>query len=549
MKRKLLTMTGLAAIAAVADITGEYNTWHGYHAGDNATGDRATVQGAAAGSGATYIERSEFIGAAAGAFSHDVADSVGLGYRALRGANSLSHVVAIGSGALAASTNLDSVTWINGQFYASENEDAFWIKPLRTAGAADPAQPGRCPVYYKNGVLREQVGFAIRTDDADRAAWENADAHVWLSSFDGDDVNDGLSPTGAVKTIGGAYYAAYIAVTNGTLNASNEIVVAVAEGVYAPVEIWKHNPTITNGISFVATGDRGETILDGASAPPRNSNGDDAPMFCENGTPFTMTGWTITRFNRSMRYSYSVDACYAITGGIKFKRCDITGNHGKIYQGWLSGDFEDCDIHGNSVRGWRGDAAYSAFGSWTGWGHQFISMRRCHIWDNDFSECAYLVWGLYSTVDHCLFEVDFYESAGGNTAFGNGGYDTVIAKTFSNPNVEGVNHGKRPGFHTNSFVVVAAPGPGYDESIYGIGDSCVVSNANLTADCVAADASCPSVRSDGKPDYGYRNSGFGPTATFEQRLGAYLVFEDGELCVYTNGVKAGTATFSPHNEE
>ena len=34
-----------------------------------------------------------------------------------------------------------------------------------------------------------------------------------------------------------------------------------------------------------------------------------------------------------------------------------------------------------------------------------------------------------------------------------------------------------------------------------------MSNANLTADFIAADPSCPSVRSDGQPDYGYKDSG------------------------------------------
>ena len=110
-----------------------------------------------------------------------------------------------------------------------------------------------------------------------------------------------------------------------------------------------------------------------------------------------------------------------------------------------------------------------------------------------------------SYADHCLFEVDFYERYGTPK----GGYNTIIAKTLSNPHVTGGSHTNNGGFNDNSFVVVASPGVGYDESIYTTnGVSCVVSNANLTADFVAADASCPSVRSGDLPDYGYRNSGF-----------------------------------------
>jgi hypothetical protein len=110
-----------------------------------------------------------------------------------------------------------------------------------------------------------------------------------------------------------------------------------------------------------------------------------------------------------------------------------------------------------------------------------------------------------------------------------------------------LSHTRDGQFNTNSFVVVAEPGPGYTDSIYQIAGSCVVSNANLTADRVAADPSCPSVRSDGRRDYGYRDSGLGYETAFALR--ADIRFEDGALCVYTNGVKAGTATFTPEAEE
>ena len=269
-------------------------------------------------------------------------------------------------------------------------------------------------------------------------------------------------------------------------------------------------------------------------------------MRCSSGLPFTMERWTVTRFNYNFGHDYSGSFQYAATDGIKFRRCDITGNDTKVYGAWLAGEFEDCDIHGNRLSPARTDTAASAvFGGWGG-NRQNARLTRCHVWGNDFSPCQYLIYSGESYADHCLFEVDFYERYG----IPKGGYNTIIAKTLSNPHVTGGAHSNNGSFNTDSFVVVASPGIGYDESIYNpTGNCCVVSNANLTADFVAADASCPSVRSDGKPDYGYRNSGFGPTATFAQRLGAYLVFEGGELCVYTNGVKAGTATFTPSNEE
>lgn len=393
---------------------------------------------------------------------------------------------------------------------------------LTVDGAEVPVQRA-LPFSYSDGVLREQAEISIRTDAGDRAAWENAVADIWLSSFDGDDANDGLSPIGAVRTIAGAYNAAYTAVTNGTLDAAYEVVVAVAEGVYAPVNM---SSSLTSGIAFVATGDREDTILDGSMAwrsiaSSGRING--MPMRCFSGLPFTMEGWTVTRFNYNFGYDYAGNWQYAVTDGIKFRRCDITGNYTQVYGAWLAGEFEDCDIHGNSLSPARsGSAASGVFGGGGG-GRQYAKLTRCHVWDNDFSVCQYLIYGSYSYADHCLFEVDFYESS---TTPG-GGYNTIIAKSVSNPSLWGlgVTHGKPSIFNLNSFVVVATPGEGYDESIYKVGSAaCVVSNANLTADFVAADASCPSVRGNGLPDFGYRDSGFsgviaaGRTVDLDERI-------------------------------
>ena len=50
MKKAITTSAILlAAILAYATVTGDYNTWFGYLAGEDASGNRATVFGAGAG--------------------------------------------------------------------------------------------------------------------------------------------------------------------------------------------------------------------------------------------------------------------------------------------------------------------------------------------------------------------------------------------------------------------------------------------------------------------------------------------------------------------
>lgn len=100
MKKICWIAVAAACACACADIAGNYNTWMGYLAGLNATGERTTVQGAGAGGEANGMNRTSFIGAAAGAYSVGATDCVGIGYHALRGSQNCTRCVAIGSNAL-----------------------------------------------------------------------------------------------------------------------------------------------------------------------------------------------------------------------------------------------------------------------------------------------------------------------------------------------------------------------------------------------------------------------------------------------------------------
>ena len=514
MRTKTALLTILFALAALwlfaTPPSGDWLTWLGSSSGQDANGSQSEFFGAKAGQNASSIYRSTFLGIMAGYGAERLSNCFSAGAASMANASDCDNCVFIGPYAGQRASNVSWRTQINGQLYLDKARDEFYLSP-------DPSKPSvLAPLSYTAGTMRELVDHRIETTAANRLAFEKADAHVWLSAFGGSDANDGLSPTSAVKTIAGAYTAAYNAATNGTLNASNEIVVAVAEGRYAPCVLASG---LTNGIAYVATGDRKDTIIDGtmANRGTITMGGQPyvkgEPMSCVNGVcadgsesrPFSMRGFTITGFNYAfVKETYGSFDGYCMLHGITFVKCDITGNNPMGRYGVFSGAFEDCDIHGNVVRvcmfGGSPVAVGSVFGGWCGRGWERASLTRCHVWDNDFSPCAEFFYGGFAS--HSLFEVDFYERSP------SGSNNTVIAKTLSNPQVTGQTHGRNPGFNSNSFVVVAEPGPGYDESIYNpTGASCVVSNANLTADCIAADADCPSVRSDGKPDYGYKDSG------------------------------------------
>ena len=122
MKKTIATTAiAFAALLAYATITGEYNTWLGYLAGDGATGNRVTVQGAGAGGGAQDLYRTDLIGAAAGVYGYRFYDTVGIGYRALRYTYDVSNTVAIGSHAFEGISmgGITDATWINGHFVAN----------------------------------------------------------------------------------------------------------------------------------------------------------------------------------------------------------------------------------------------------------------------------------------------------------------------------------------------------------------------------------------------------------------------------------------------
>ncbi len=153
--KKTATIAALTlGIAVLADIEGDYNTWLGYLAGEDASGNRTTVQGAGAGGGAEDLYRTDLIGAASGVYGVRFYDTVGIGYRALRYSCDVSNTVAIGSHAFEGVSmgGITDATWINGHFVANppKNNGSWWQQTpgeFYITGDASKTN-GLAPIWY-----------------------------------------------------------------------------------------------------------------------------------------------------------------------------------------------------------------------------------------------------------------------------------------------------------------------------------------------------------------------------------------------------------------
>lgn len=200
LNRKLCLAYSIAALGAAhaANIRGDFNTWIGYYAGYNATSGSTgcnSLMGYGAGDRAQGLDDCTFIGAVSAALSQNLSlctgigngtflhatndnNCIAIGFGALMGTSNMYNVVAIGDNALKARGDLSHVTYINGQFYASAQDDEFWI----STGNGLPV------MHYYNGQLTFPSGAAqietlatnaIHAVEADRAG--TATSATWAN--------------------------------------------------------------------------------------------------------------------------------------------------------------------------------------------------------------------------------------------------------------------------------------------------------------------------------------------------------------------------------
>lgn len=366
-------------------------------------------------------------------------------------------------------------------------------------------------------VSNSLAALAEKVDKEANERFMRVIADVYLSARNGDDANDGLSPTNAVRTIAGAYAAAKAAVDAQVLDGTNQVVVAVDEGVYGSVEIYCE---LAAGIAFRAVGARNRTLVVPSDDPDDMTN--QTPMSCDNGTyprVFEMEGFTFTGFNgRHIRQKGGYQR--GIVYGMTLRRCLITGNRPICSTAFVCGTFIDCDITGNAPRVISDTGAYAVFGGYAATYSDLGYMTRifnCHVWDNDFSVFQYFSAKVEAA--NCLFENQFAVIRGQRISDSYGSRNnTMIAARYTNPNFSDSSYGDTwKQFHklgSNYFAVIASSAGSTTDPFYTeTDDYACVQTANLTEDEIAADASCPSVRSDGSLDFGYRDSGFGRKKT------------------------------------
>ena len=335
----------------------------------------------------------------------------------------------------------------------------------------------------------------------------NARADVWLSAGDGDDANDGLAPDRAVKSIARAYAAAKAAVDAQTLDGSRQVVVAVDEGVYAAAMITSE---LASGIRYSAVGDRERTLVMPMGGTYGPSGAYETAMACVNGEHprvFEMEGFTFTGFNGNHHLAIAQYQS-GIVYGMTLRRCLITGNSPICTKAFVCGTFIDCDITGNTTRpagNTGGDAPFGGSSAVYDDRERYQTrMYSCHVWDNDFSTFQYFANKIEAK--QCLFENSFAAVKAIH-----GEHNTMIADRYTNPLIPpSSTYKKFFAMGAKYFAVIASSADSTSDPFYVETDAYVcVQTANLTEDKVAADASCPSVRSDGSPDFGYRDSGLG----------------------------------------
>ena len=168
--KKAFFWIAAACACLVADIAGDYNTWLGYLAGQNADGMRTTVVGAGAGGEASATDKSTYVGAASGTYSQGTTESVAIGYRAMRGATNCFRCVAIGSEAMQGESSASGCVVIGPNAYMDGMFRDGWTD-------VNGLVRGVCDTYGVNSQLRLGAPWYKVTDS------ENQGLDHWCFLF------------------------------------------------------------------------------------------------------------------------------------------------------------------------------------------------------------------------------------------------------------------------------------------------------------------------------------------------------------------------------
>ena len=526
------------SVLAYVEPYGTCLTWFGYNALDYADGNYSVFLGSYSGKYGSMLDYSSFLGVMSGAYSSNLKSCNAMGYYAMENAQDCYQTVAIGPHAAYNAGSLYRGVFIGN----NAGRDAYGCTNCVFIGnnAGRDMSYGRNvidingTIFFNGSTLFLNADKIVRRPIS-RDAWLNANADIYLSSEYGSDENDGLSAASAVKSISRAVEVANDGVGGGDFEPGREIVVATDMGQYKSCT-FEVDTLITNGVTFVACCEKGfAEIVPEYTGELYNGIEKMRPLYCKKGKA-AFDGFTVTKFDGAISTSYATDFYMSaiVSGkGLTLRRCEFTRNTSTCKHVWISCDLDDCDIYDNvllphlSSGSWT--AAYCVFGDEGG--YRTYTFRNCRIRDNDFSAGYF---GRSLKMVGTVVVNDFFKGYGLNYSAAD---TTIIANHFSNPQVIGMSDCTNRIAVGRNFIVCPDFGGCSDARNYRDDAGVViVSNANLTADWIAADVTCPSVRGDGSPDYGYRSSSFGPLKTLQTRLAGILT-GDGIALTDANGVK------------
>ncbi len=371
---------------------------------------------------------------------------------------------------------------------------------------------------------------ALAVASAPNARHANGAFDLYLSP-DGDDAADGLSSETAKRTLAGVVVAA-----NATGRAN--LVVAVCEGDYEPPYA---DFGATNAISFRAVGDKARTrVVGGTNAVCALSSASCAWQ------GFTFTGFAGKGYGeRNPAY-----APICRFGGMTFRDCDFEGNDFVVdygYAAYNSCRFSACTFDGNTYRIIQDSPNNVSKGilyrscAFDGCSVEGVTLKGAVHGNGDYDDALenttyhILMWDI--DAENTLFRLPGSMHAN-NRRYRYRNVTLIAPSAWCVPPKSTSYRTPFPtdaAYVTNCLYVIGDAKPGSSSAYILAGTNtaevprsakgvyvALDGSASLTAEGVAADMGCPSVRADGEPDYGWKSSGLGAAKTALAQTGVFL---------------------------
>ena len=563
-RTRLFAFLCAAASAAVAAPNGPYLSYVGNDVGKNGRAEMSNFIGAESGAGIGDTTRSGFYGVRSGAYSRYLYGVNALGFWSSAQTVLLTNVFAVGTSSAREAHDVEDSVFVG----VNAGRNAYFVEDSVFFGS----DTGRNAYFVKDGVFfgagagRDVHGVTGRVDVcglvyADRASGDfrigspatglsYSDGRLRIGgrtiaekpttvpfafdlclSPDGDDAADGLTLGTAKRTLAGV-----VAAANATGRAN--LVVAVCEGDYEPPCA---DFGATNAISFRAVGDKARTrVVGGTNAVCALSSASCAWQ------GFTFTGFAGKGYGeRNPAY-----APICRFGGMTFRDCDFEGNDFVVdygYAAYNSCRFSACTFDGNTYRIIQDSPNNVSKGIL----YRSCAFDGCSVDGVTLKGAVHGNGNYDDTLENTTYHIFMWDIDADNTLFRLPGSMHANNKRYRYRNVTLIAPSawcvppkatsyRTPfptdaAYVTNCLYVIGDAKPGSSSAYILAGTNtaevprsakgvyvALDGSASLTAEGVAADMGCPSVRADGEPDYGWKSSGLGAAKTALAQTGVFL---------------------------